>query len=164
MRSRATSAAAPPTKSPRGPAARSAVKLAVLAIVTSALIPACTFARLGDSLEECQARYGPLDTWEQPEVYSVVEGELFVTLKFQDGICRSVTYAHNVRARGLPPMPIEAKQREELLKRNFGGRAYSTRVLADGNVEYETSDGRFHGFYDAAAAQLVVADKKGSSP
>jgi len=132
--------------------------MVALALLSAAMNPDC-HAILGDSLEQCEKKYGPLAPSDDQASYMGVDGELVVTLGFRGGVCRSIAYLHSVRARGLPPTQISEAQRKDLLQRNFGGNPYTTEKLSAGNVvQYRSQDGRFVATYDVTKAELTVTD------
>jgi hypothetical protein len=133
----------------------------IVSIFTTLLITLSeSSAELNKSLAQCRSIYGQLTAAEDKNIYSTLQGDLVVTLKFRKGVCCSVSYMVSIRARGLPPTQIEEPQRQKLLRKNAPEQNFIRKPLAGGNLEYKTQDGQFFAFYDATAARFTIADKK----
>ena len=118
----------------------------IIHILRSVRIPAILlvfstsiFARIGETLDQCAARYGKAKVTETGS-YEFLKGDFDVEATFDKGICVEITYS----LENDKPIPLPKIQ--ECLTENSGAVEWTLADVEDGTT-WETTDGKLRAIY-----------------
>lgn len=129
------------------------VPLLILAFAHPAL------ARINETIEQCQTRYG--DTFKQiePDTYNATGAGFFIFLKFIDGRCAILGYSKLQNDALGQPIPISPTEQTVLLDNNFGQGKYK-RQPGGMNDNYANADASLLAVYDVIKHNLIFTTRK----
>jgi hypothetical protein len=129
------------------------------AIAAAALTTSTLFARIGETEQECAARYGePIKTFPDNS-FLYQKADLGILITFFNGKADAITYrkiATNVLGKGEE---ISENEIEILLKSNSGGVPWKKRVVISMNKNWETENGELLATYITFENWLMVGTK-----
>jgi hypothetical protein len=124
--------------------------IAAVALTTSSTL----FARIGETEQECAARYGePTKTLPNNSLL-YEKSDLNIFIIFFNGKADAIAYGKIAKGQQLSESEIEL-----LLKSNSGGAPWQERAVISMNRNWETEDGELLANYNTVAHLLMVATK-----
>ena len=134
-------------------------------IVGLGFLPALVFARIGETTEECEKRYGKPEhpVFQDPKTPDLSfaiyrKGQLEILIVFLNGKAGSILYSpsNTNTVEALTPESVEV-----LLKANIGDVPWShSQDPTNENVQhFETTNGTFTASYDAGKNTLTIENK-----
>ena len=129
------------------------------AIAAAALTTSTLFARIGETEEECAARYGePIKKFPDNR-FLFQKSDLGIIITFFNGKADAIVYrkiATNVLGKGEK---ISENEVEILLKSNSGGVPWKKRAVISMNRNWETENGEVFATYLTFENLLMVGTK-----
>jgi hypothetical protein len=123
--------------------------IAAVALTTSATL----FARIGETEQECAARYGePVQKRNDKLLYQKSDLNVFIT--FFNGKADAIAYRKIAKDQQLSENEVEI-----LLNSNSGGVPWKKRAVISANREWETENGELLATYDNGDHLLMVGTK-----
>jgi len=119
-------------------------KLKFMVILLILLMPVFAFTRIGETVEECEARYGKTLGKENNEL-GFRKGGFWIKVTFYQGIAESVSYIKEG-----PGIKISDNEIAILLQSNSGGKKWKECVFPvniKGMKYWETEDGALIAIY-----------------
>lgn len=138
------------------------MRLAVIAAAAMFLTAGASFARIGETFEECTARYGRhVRISNDGKVHVFESGRFRLFIELRDGKADAIIY------RKIPPdkdyvgAPLQFSTSEihTLLKNNFGGAPWKTTHPDLYTINYEDPDGAWSASYSTLTGRLVLLTK-----
>ena len=115
------------------------------------------FARLGESAQECMARYGPnIQVLQQGTKHAFMKGGYIIVVGLHDGRCDSLGYQHaDAGAAGLPSELTE-KEMTTLLTANAGPSTWKSEAFNEPGKFWTRADGLARASYDPKMRTLTL--------
>jgi hypothetical protein len=126
--------------------------LAAIAAVT--LTTSTLFARIGETEQECAARYGEPTKTLPNNSFLYQKSDLNIFIIFFNGKADAIAYSKIAKGQQLSENEIEI-----LLKSNSGGVPWKKRLVISMNRDWETENGELLANYDTVAHLLMIATK-----
>lgn len=127
--------------------------------VIAVLFPACSFARIGETPEQCENRYGkPLSTNEGGGLF-FRKGPLLFQVNFFEGKCDSIIF--NKEEKNVLGKPTELSDSEIaiILKANGGDRKWNELPVSPTMRVWKTEDGAITAVYTFFENGLALITK-----
>lgn len=92
------------------------------ALLTLLILAVPAFARLGETPEECVARYGsPISTDKAKQILAFQKSGLLIMAEFDGGRCACISFQHADKDAAGEPAPFTAEEAELLREANSDG-------------------------------------------
>ncbi len=106
------------------------------------ILPCQSFARIGDTLEECKARYEPFESFNVKGAYSFIKDGIVIVTFFFDGKVDKIRYVKFAEGSWevSPFTNLSDNEIQTLLKANGGNRKW---VKLKDQPLWKTEDGEF---------------------
>jgi hypothetical protein len=115
-------------------------------------------ARIGDTLQECQTRYGAPTKTAKPHVYFKKGAFVIVVTFFEDKVDFIGYWKVEQNILGKSVVCSE-NEIEQLQKANGGERVWKKREVISTDREWQTEDGELSSFYKTFDNNLVIVTK-----
>jgi len=116
------------------------------------------WARIGDTLQECQKRYGESKKVAGPNHYFKKGGFSIVVTLFENKVDFIGYWKAEENVLGIS-VAMSENEIEQLLKVNSGERVWKKREVISVNQEWQTEDGDLAASYRTLENNLVIATK-----
>lgn len=126
----------------------------VAAIVSIILNPAAAHARLGETLAQCEARYGKAKIIEGTHFFQ--KAPMVIGCKFVNGTCESIGIFHSESDRLGQPLEMTQVEIEALLEANSKGSTWVKREVMSVDKIWQTSDGLIQARYYTFRKELNI--------
>ena len=126
--------------------------LAAIAAVTLTTATLC--ARIGETEQECAARYGEPTKKLPNNSFLYQKSDLNIFIIFSNGKADAIAYSKIAKGQQLSENEIEL-----LLTSNSGGIPWQKRAVISMNREWETEHGELLANYDTVEHLLMIATK-----
>ena len=116
------------------------------------------FARLGETLQQCEQRYGKPAQSDATSLTFQKSG-FFLIVYFFEGKCDKITYRkveQNALGKGVE---ISDNELSQLMQLNAGGRQWKKINLISMDKVWQTEDGEIFAKYETIGGFLVIAIK-----
>ena len=127
----------------------------LIAVMTSAFCSVAS-ARIGESVEECKARYGVLEQGEKPNNYTARANGLVIVMQFLGDKCAMITYVKEKAER------FSENELSILLDNNMGKGNWSWSAADATSVSANSRDGEILAACEKERL-LVIVTKSGQS-
>lgn len=136
----------------------SRIALCLVAIIVSIILhPITAHARLGETIAQCEARYGKASTIDKDGVtYFYAKPPMFICCKFVNGVCEVIMLAHLERDVLKTPTKMSAVEIDALLEANGKGSTWNKRGVFVSGDEWQTADGLMVAVYYDRNNQLCI--------
>lgn len=119
------------------------------------LVSSAVFARIGETVAQCQARYGAPIKWVVPDKTGYFEkDELRLLATFRNSKCVHLSYTKIEASKQLPTFSDE--EIDALLKANGGGAKSSKIQSSEDAAEWQSSDGKLTATYLMRMNLLII--------
>lgn len=137
----------------------SRISIYIVALIVSAVFqPLAAQARLGETLAQCETRYGK--TIKASKGYHLfTKGPMSLACRFVDGVCEELVVYHNERDALRHPAEMSEAEIEALLEANSKGSVWSKSEASSLNKEWKTADGLLVAAYFTFEHELVIITK-----
>ena len=129
----------------------------ILILVVSIVSIAASQARLGETKEQCTARYGPaIKVNRETDSLFFRKNGLTVMASFYEGKCHSIAYI-KVETDALgQTAEFSDVEKTALMEANSAGKAWSKRKAISLNSEWESDGGAVLAVYETLGHMLIV--------
>ena len=117
-----------------------------------------TFARLGETVAECQQRYGTA-TKVDSKTLTFDKAGYFIVISFFEGKADSIAYTKLKTDGNGTPIKISDNEIDQLMKLHSGDLEWKKREVISINDEWETSQRDFFAYYDKLHNFLIITTK-----
>ncbi len=111
--------------------------LLLLSVLISLSSPA--LARIGETREQCDARYGkPVRVKEEEQMVHYEKAGYHIVCEFFEGKCEDISFNHVAKDEAGKLLPLSKEELKMLMESNSGGKAWVHDTTADGGAELWT--------------------------
>jgi len=119
-------------------------------------LPATTFARIGETPTQCEARYGKaVRTDKDTGLVTFLKSGFFIMVRFHQGKADSIAYSKEQR-----DMKMSDNEIETLLKANSGGEKWKKIGIISMKQQWQTENGLLFAIFDTFDNMLLVFTKE----
>lgn len=134
----------------------SRITLSIVALAVAAILhPVAAHARLGETLAQCEARYGKVIKTTK-EYHFFTKKPMNIACKFFEGVCESMVIFHTETDMFRHPLEMSDVEIEAILEANSKGSVWTKKEVISVNKEWKTADGLLIAAYFPFQHQLVI--------
>ncbi|HBJ83173.1 MAG TPA: hypothetical protein DDZ88_04730 [Verrucomicrobiales bacterium] len=123
-------------------------------LVSFILHPIAAHARIGETIAECEARYGKGEAFKGRYIFK--KAPMTIACKFTNDICESMMIFHTKTDQFRHPAEMSEVEIEVLLEANGQGSAWTKVEAVSVNKEWKTEDGRVRAAYYTFSRELYI--------
>lgn len=122
-------------------------------------LPLVASARIGETLAQCDARYGGPGKLLKDGHHLYTKPPMQVICRFNSGICESIVLCHTDLNGLNRPTEMSKVEIDALLEVNSAGRTWEKRQMFSMNDEWKTGDDFLYATYTSMDHYLVIMTK-----
>jgi hypothetical protein len=134
------------------------MKTSLIILILHCVISSFAFARIGETLQVCEQRYGtPTKTANESVAFQ--KGGFVIIITFFEGKADSIIYSKATRNALGKGTEISDNEIQQLLKLNGGERAWNKSGGISMDREWDSEDGELFAFYKTIDNYLAIGTK-----
>lgn len=139
--------------------ARRKLNLLAVTLVLSVMQPLLASARIGETLAQCEARYGRTLKIVNDGLHLFSKAPMDIACRFHNGLCESMVMNHSEMNGLNRPTEMSEVEIEALMHANAVGRTWQKRKVISIDREWATTDGHLYACYTTMDHYLIITTK-----